>query len=90
MNNKGQVVWGYAFMLGLTIIILALALAPSLSSFVTSAMSASTADFIGLDCANTTDKFVKGVCVITDFSLAYFIGALIFIGGGIIVSKIVF
>lgn len=90
MNKKGQV-WGYSLMLGLTIIILALALAPIGQQFIGSAMNTSTSDFIGLDCDNSSiSNFDKGTCVITDFSLVYFFGGLILIGGGIIVSRIIF
>jgi hypothetical protein len=90
MNKKGQV-WGYSLMLGLTIIIVALALAPAGASFINSAMNTSTADFIGLDCDNVSiSNFDKGTCTITDFSLVYFFGGLILIGGGMIVAKIIF
>lgn len=88
-NNKGQV-WGYSLMLGLVVIILALALAPAGKSFIDSAMGTTTADFIGLDCDTTTSNFIKGTCVITDFSLVYFFGGLILIGGGIITAKLLF
>lgn len=89
MNNKGQI-WGYSLMLGITVIILALALAPAGKSFIDNSMNATTADFIGLDCDTTTSNFIKGTCVITDFSLVYFFGGLILIGGGIITARLFF
>ena len=90
MNNKGQA-WAYALMLGLVILVLALALAPAGKEFVDSAMGNSTADFIGLNCSDDAQSnFVKGTCVITDFSQAYFFGGLILIGGAIIISRIIF
>jgi len=89
MNKKGQI-WGYSLMLGLTVIVLALALAPAGKSFIDNAMNATTADFIGLDCDTTTSNFIKGTCVITDFSLVYFFGGLILIGGGIITARLFF
>jgi hypothetical protein len=90
MNKKGQAAaWSYGFMIGITLIVLALALAPTLKSFVDSAMGETTADFIGLDCDTTDNNFVKGVCVITDFSLFYFIAALLFIGVGFITARVV-
>ena len=90
MNSQGQVgVWGYALMLGLVIIILGLALAPAGRDFINSAMNTSTADFIGLDCGNASiSNFDKGTCVIADFSLPYFFGGIILIGGAIVVAKI--
>lgn len=90
MNNRGQV-WMYSLMLGLTIIILALALAPSVQSFVNDAMNPTVGDLIGLDCDNESiSNFDKGTCVITDFSSFYIIGSFILIGGAVIVAKIYF
>lgn len=87
---KGQV-FGYALMLGLVVIILAMALAPAGASVVSSAMNASTADFVGLDCGNSSiNNFVKGTCTILDFSQAYFFGGIILIGLGVLTSKIFF
>lgn len=46
---------------------------------------------IGLDCDNASiSKFDKGACTITDFGFVYFFGAIILIGGGIIVARIIF
>lgn len=91
-NKRGQVgAWGYGMMLGLVIIILALALAPIGKQFIDSAMNQTVGDSIGLDCGNSSiSTFDKGTCVITDFSLAYFFGGLILIGGAVILAKIVF
>ena len=90
MNSRGQV-WGYTMALGLVIIILALALAPAGQSFVNDAMNETVGDKLGLDCTNDSiSTFDKGTCVITDFSMAYFFGGLIFIGGSVVVAKLVF
>lgn len=90
MNNKAQVgVWGYALMLGLVVIVLGLALAPVGSQVINDAMNVSTADFVGLDCDNTESNFVKGTCVIIDFSLVYFFGGVILIGGAIITARLI-
>lgn len=90
MNSKGQI-FGYSLMLGITVIVLALALAPVGKSFIDSAMNTTVGDTLGLDCSNESiSNFDKGTCVITDFSLVYFFGGLILIGGGIIASKIIF
>ena len=89
-NKRGQV-WGYSIMLSLTVIILALALAPAGKSFIDSAMNVTVGDSIGLDCSNPAiSNFDKGTCVITDFSLVYFFGGLILIGGGIMTAKLIF
>lgn len=89
MNNKGQL-WGYSLMLGIVVIVLALALAPSGKQVIDSALGNSTADFIGLNCDTTTNNFVQGTCTILDFSLAYFFGGLLLIGVGIILAKLSF
>lgn len=90
MNKNGQV-WAYSLMLGITVIVLALALAPAGKQVISDAMNESTADFVGLDCNNATiSDFQKATCTITDFSLAYFFGGLILIGGGIILARITF
>lgn len=90
MNKRGQVLF-YGFMLALVIIILALALAPSVAQFTNSARNASTNDTIGLDCSNESiSNFDKATCVTTDLTLFYFIGSLIIIGGIIFGAKIIF
>ena len=90
MNNKGQV-WGYTMALGLVIIILALALAPTGKSFIDAAMNQTVGDTVGLDCNNESiSSFSKGTCVIVDFSIAYFFGGLIFIGGAVVIAKLTF
>lgn len=111
MNNKGQVLF-YAFMLGLTVIVLALALAFPVREQIDSVRSASsetnfsyevsngtegsywingTITTQGLDCDNSSiSMYDKSTCVVTDLGIFYFIGILIFIGGAIITSKIIF
>lgn len=89
MNNKGQVMF-YGFMLGLVILILALALSPSVRDFTTSAMNQTAGDVVGLNCSNTTDNFIKVTCLATDLTLFYFIGILIFMAGAIVTAKIMF
>ena len=88
--KKAQV-WAYSLMLGLTIIILALALAPAGQGVIIDAMNQSTGDFVGLDCNNASvNNYVKGTCTILDFSTFYFFGGLILIGGAVITAKLVF
>lgn len=92
MNSKAQVsLWAYSLMLGIVVIVLALALAPAGKKFVDDAMNSSTSDFVGLDCDNSSiSNFAKGTCTITDFSLAYFFGGLILIGLGAITARVYF
>jgi len=88
MNKKGQV-WAYAMMLSLTIVVLALALAPAGQSVIDDTLNATVGDTLGLDCANVNiSNFQKGTCVIADFSSAYFFGGLIFIGLAVLTARI--
>jgi len=90
MEKKGSVLI-YGIMLGLVIIILALALAPTVSQFTTTAMNESSDNQIGLNCSSDTiSNFDKAACVVVDLNLFYFIAGLIFIAGAVITAKIVF
>lgn len=81
----------YSVMLGLVIIVLALALAPAGKQFIESSMNQTTGDTLGLDCNNDSiSSFDKAACTVTDFSLFYFFGGLIFIAGVIITGRIIF
>lgn len=88
MNKRGSVLF-YSFMLGITVFVLALALAPSVSQFTNSAMNETVGDTLGLDCENTEDNFIKVTCLVVDLSLLYFIGSLILIAGVIVTAKVV-
>lgn len=89
MNKQGQVMI-YGIMLGLTIIILALALSPAVRDFTQSARNETSGDVVGLNCSTTTNNFDKATCIVTDLNLFYFVSALIFIAGSVIVAKIIF
>lgn len=89
MNNRGQTLF-YGFMLGIVIFVLALALAPVVSEFTTSAMNDTVGDTIGLNCSGTSDNFIKATCIVTDLSLFYFIGVLIFIAGAVVTARYLF
>lgn len=90
MNKSGSVVI-FGLMLGMVIIILGLALAPVLQDSVDTAMNTSTSETFGLDCDNDSiSSFDKAGCIAVDLSLFYYIGALIFIGGLVITTKVTF
>lgn len=89
MNNKGQVFF-YGMMLGLVIIVLALALAPSVRDFTESAMNDTVGDTLGLNCTSTDSNFIKATCVVVDISIFYVIGTLLLIGGAVIAGKLLF
>lgn len=88
MNNHGQTAI-FGIMLGLVIIILALALAPVITETTERAMNASEGDTIGMDCSNASiSNFQKSACIATDISPFWVIGVMILIGGGFVVAKI--
>ena len=83
MNQRGSILI-YSLMVGLTIIILALALAPSIKTFTDTAMNSTN-----MDCNNTSiSNFDKAGCVAVDLGGFYFIGAIILIGGGFVTIRL--
>lgn len=90
MNLKGSVTF-YGFMLGLVILILALALAPSVTEFSSNAQNETYQGNPALNCSNTSiSNFDKAACYAVDLNPFYFIGSLIFIAGAIISARFVF
>lgn len=88
MDAKGQA-FLVAIMVAIVFIILALAFAPAIKSFITDARSPSTDTSVGLDCSNSSiSNFDKANCVVTDSFLPYFVGFLIFAGGAILGAKL--
>lgn len=88
MNKRGSVLF-YGLMIGISIFVLALALAPSVAEFTNGARN-ETGEFGGLNCTGTDSNFIKATCIVTDLSLFYFIGFLIFIAGVVVTSKFFF
>ena len=90
MNKNGQVIF-FTLMIGIVVLILAMGLAFPVKQGVEDATNytgASTST-INLDCANSSiSNFNKATCVISDISLFYFIGGLIFMVGGILAAKV--
>ncbi len=90
MNNKGQAIL-VGLMVGLTVIILALALAPAVKESTDNARNESTGDWVGMDCNNESiSNFDKAGCLAADITLPYFIGFLLFLAGAVIVGRLVF
>jgi hypothetical protein len=89
-NKKSQILI-YGLMLSVTIIILAMAIAPAISESSETARNVTNGDTIGLDCTNSSiSNFDKATCVVTDINTFYFVGSLIMIGGIVLISKIIF
>jgi len=89
MNNRGQVIF-MTLMIGVCIIVVALAFAPGLRQFVTDARAPTTDTQVGLDCTNSSiSDFDKSTCAIVDLSLPYFIIALVGIGLSVITAKLI-
>lgn len=92
MNNKGQVIF-FTLMIGLTVLVFALGLAfpvKQASDGATNYSGTATGEaFSTLDCNNDSiSTFNKGACIVTDMSMFYFIGGLIFMVGSIIAAKV--
>ena len=48
-----------------------------------------TVEIMGMDCSNTSiSTFNKGACIVTDMSMFYFIGGLIFMVGSILAARV--
>jgi len=91
MQNKKASVMIYSVMLGVVVIILALALAPAGKQVIGSAMNVTVGDSIGMDCGNSSiSNFDKATCTAVDITLPYFIGFLLFLSGAIVVGRIIF
>lgn len=94
MDKKASVMI-YAMMVGIVIIILALALAPAVRDITYEARNATTivngVEKGGLDCSNSSiSNYDKATCVVVDMNLFYFIGTLILIGGLIVTARVMF
>ena len=90
VNKKGQVFF-YSLMLGILILVLALALAGPVKDTIDNARNGTmTEGSPGLDCSNESiSTYDKGACVVADLTIFHFIGGLIMIGGAVIVAKII-
>lgn len=88
MNRKAQVQI-YAFMIAATILVLVLALAPSVKEATDNARNQTVGDLIGMDCDNSSiSDFQKAGCLASDLNMFYFIGSLIFIIGAVVTAGI--
>ena len=77
-------------MLALTLIVMALALAPATKEAVDNATNYTNSSTItNLDCNNSSiSTFDRGACIVVDSSMFYFIGGLIFLAGSILFAKV--
>lgn len=89
MNSKGQVIF-YSFMLGVVVIVLALAFAPTLKVFTDTARSNSTDTNVGLGCTNSSiSDYDKGACTIVDLNMPYFIIGIVSLAGIVIGARVI-
>ena len=89
LNKRGQMF--YTIMLGLVVIIIALAIAPVVLSFVNDARAPTSDTAVGLDCGNSSiSDYQKGQCVLTDLATPYFFFGLLAIAGIVIGAKLYF
>jgi len=89
--NKQGVTFFLTMMLGISIIILGLALVPVIKEFNEDARNVTTSDgATGLDCSNSSiSDFQSATCVSNDITTYGFGGLLIAIGLAVIVGKII-
>lgn len=88
---KGQVVF-LGLMIAVTIIVLALALAPATNEITKGVMNTtnSLGEASGMDCSNASiSDYDKGACTLIDLTVPYFIGGLLALAGIIIFARIV-
>jgi hypothetical protein len=90
MNRKGQVII-YAIMIATVVILLAFALAPVVTEFSAISMNGTSGDTLGLNCTNgSISSYDRATCYVQDLYAPYFIGIMLFIGGGAVLARIVF
>lgn len=90
MNNKGFTFF-LTLMIGIVILILALAFTPVLKEFSDNARNSTSTNSIGLDCSNSSiNDYNKASCLYVDYLPPFFAGFLIFIAGAIIVAKVIY
>ena len=88
LTKKAQIFF-YTLMLGVVVLILALAFADPLREFIDTARSPSTDNSVGLDCANSSiSDFDKANCAMLDISMPYFFFGLLALVGIIIGAKV--
>lgn len=92
MDNKAIVSFFLALMIGVSIIILALAFAPIINEFNDDSRNTTTQDGAsGLDCTNTSiSDFQNAACITNDITSASFVGFLLAIGLAVMVGRIIF
>ena len=82
MNNRGQVIF-FTFMVGIVVIILALAFAPGIKTQVDTIRNSDN-----LDCSNSSiSDFDKVTCTAADLTIFYFVIGVIVLGGVVISAR---
>lgn len=77
MNNRGQVVF-FVLMLGIVVVLLAMALAPIVNQVATDARNVTTNTQVGLDCSNSSiSDYQKSQCILVDVATPYFFFGLV-------------
>ncbi len=77
-------------MIGIVIIVLALAFAFPVKQAIDTTRSNSSGDFTGLNCSSPPDNYYRSACIISDLTTPYFIIGLLALGGAVIGAKIIF
>lgn len=94
INKKAQAQYAMAFMLAVTVIILALSFAFPLNELTTSARNSSFnggEEGSGMDCSNSSiSDFTSAGCMVADIGQGYFIIGILAIAGIVIAARVVF
>lgn len=89
LKKRGQVLF-YTFMMGILIIVLAMAIAPTLNTVVQDARGNTTDTNLGMDCQNESiTDYQKSQCILVDLVTPYFFFGLIGIALLVIGAKVI-
>lgn len=82
MNNRGQVIF-FTFMVGIVIILLAIAFAPGIKKQIDTAR-----DSNNLDCSNSSiSNFDKATCVVADLTIFHYVIGVVVLAGAVIAAR---
>lgn len=88
MNKRGQVVI-YLLMLGIVVIILMLALAPTIKYQIEGVRNTTFEGQSGLDCSNSSiSDYQKGQCMVVDLTMPYWFFIGVGIAGAVLVARL--
>ena len=89
LDKKAQTTVFFTLMLSISVLVLALALAPIIKSFVDDARAPTSDTQVGLDCSNLSiSDWDKATCTLQDLQTPYFFLGIIALAGVIVSAKL--